>query len=136
MNIHAITCERIRRLTTLLIDGKVPVDRRGKCTPGNTKLDCVDNAVEEHISSFPHYLSERLNVLLMYRLFKASHPDANISYKFYLKVFNENFSLSFGVPRLTPALHVKNFRRFLADTAKRVHAGEKMIHLRRSKKTL
>ncbi|KAJ8870735.1 hypothetical protein PR048_027034 [Dryococelus australis] len=78
---HAITSEHIRRLPTLLIDGKVPMDRRDKCTPGNTKPDCVGNAVKEHISSFPvkiahystceyHYLSERLNVLLIKSLVK------------------------------------------------------------------
>ncbi|KAJ8889759.1 hypothetical protein PR048_009262, partial [Dryococelus australis] len=34
------------------------------------------------------------------KLFKASHPDANVSYKFYLKVCNEDFSLSFGRPQI------------------------------------
>lgn len=150
VNIHGITNERVRRLITLLSQGKCPIDKRGRCTPGNAKDGIVIDSVKEHISSFPvkiahyscreyHYLSERLNVLEMFKLFKQKFPAIPISYKFYLKTFRENFSLSFGRPQVDTCcvceeLSVKINSKFLNDNTKRVAAAEKIIHVRRSKK--
>lgn len=149
-NIHAITPGRIRRLNELLVSGKSPKDMRGKATSGNVTPANVVNAIKSHIACFPvkiaryssrefHYLNERLNVLEMYNLFKQLHPNLDVKYKFYLKIFKENFTLHFGRPQVDTcctceALEVKIKSKFLNDTAKQVHVAEKMVHVRRAKK--
>nr|CAI5821873.1 unnamed protein product [Callosobruchus analis] len=75
----------------------------------------------------------------MYELFIKKWPDLDVKYEYYLKYFNENYSLRFGRPqvdvcgeceRLGTALKDPN----LNDNAKRVHAAELMVHKRRAKK--
>ncbi|XP_046666325.1 uncharacterized protein LOC124358073 [Homalodisca vitripennis] len=149
-NIHGISSDRIRRLTKLLTEGKNPQDMRGKSVPGNAKPTNFVNRVKEHIASFPvkithygttdySYLNEKLNVLEMYKLFKQANPDIDIGYKFYLKIFKENFTLHFGRPQVDTcctceALEIKIKSKFLNDIAKRVHVAEKIVHKRRAKK--
>lgn len=109
--IHGVTFERIRRLTTLLSLGKTPQDKRGKQKSGNAKPGWLLNTVREHIASFPtklvhygrterYYLSSKLNLLVMQNLFKEKHPDVDVKYNFYRKIFLESFSLRFGRPQV------------------------------------
>lgn len=150
VNIHGITNDRVRRLTILLRQGKAPIDQRGKFVPGNAKSIAVTDLVKQHISSFPfkishysskeyHYLSEKLNVTEMHKLYTEKFPDVPVNYKFYLKIFRENFSLTFGRPQVDTCctceeLQVKIKSKFLNDNAKRVYAAEKIVHIRRSNK--
>lgn len=73
VSIHGVTNERVRRLTTLLSQGKAPIDKRGLNTSGNAIPGLVIDTIKEHINSFPtklshysnneyHYLSEKLNL--------------------------------------------------------------------------
>ena len=106
---QGITNERVRRLTTLLSQGKSPADMHGKNKSGNAKPGFIIDNIKQHISSFPakvghytnkeyYYLSERLNLLEMHKLFVQKYPDLNVNYNFYRKVFVEHFSLTFGRP--------------------------------------
>lgn len=112
LSIHAITSDRVRRLCLLLRDGKIPQDLRGQNRPGNAIPGATIEAIKEHIASFPvkqahyssreyRYISEQLNVKIMHNLFKNKHPEyASVKYDFYLKVFHEAFSLTFGRPKV------------------------------------
>lgn len=151
VNIHGITHDRVRRLCLLLRDGKIPQDMRGQNRPGNAIPGATVEAIKEHISSFPvkqahyssreyRYLSEQLNVKIMHNLFKKKHPEyVSVKYDFYLKVFHEAFSLTFGRPKVDTCcecetLKLKIHSKSLNDTAKRVAVAEKMVHLRRARK--
>lgn len=149
-NIHGITIDRIRRLCSLLSQGKAPIDKRGLNTPGNAKDGALIQAVKQHIESFPqkishyasqecHYLDARLNVKIMHSMFRAKHPYLDVKYSFYIKIFKEQFSLRFGRPQVDTCctceeLEVKIKSKFLNDSAKRVAVAEKMVHLRRANK--
>lgn len=148
--IHGISSDRVRRLCNLLSEGKSPKDARGKNTPGNTKPGHVIKCIEDHIASFPtkeahytsktvRYLSASLNVKTMWQLFKEKNPDIAVTYKFYLKVFQENFSLAFGRPQVDTCcqceeLSVKIKSPAINDVAKRVYVADLLVHKRRAKK--
>lgn len=150
VSIHGVTNERVRRLTTLLSQGKAPIDKRGLNTSGNAIPGLVIDTIKEHINSFPtklshysnneyYYLSEKLNLIIMHNLFKEKHPNLNVKYNFYRKIFLESFSLKFGHPQVDTCgtceeLEVKIKNRFLSDAAKRVYIAEKLVHIRKSKK--
>lgn len=69
--------------------------------------------VKTHINSIPRceshytrarsskeYLSPDLSVNRLFKAFKEKYPDTNVTYKFYLKVFSEDFpNVSFRKPR-------------------------------------
>lgn len=71
------------------------------------------NAVIRHIASFPRdeshysrsqsakqYLSPELNIHRLYKAFVAKHPNQNCSYRFYNRVFRQEFpNLKFRPPR-------------------------------------
>lgn len=150
INIHAITLARVRRLTRLLVEGKQPDDKRGKCISGNAIPGNIIAEIEDHIRSFPtkishysstekKYLDEKLNVKIMYELFQIKYPYTKVKYKFYLKIFKERFSLGFGRPQVDTCckceeLNIKIKSPSLNDTAKRVAVAELMVHKRRSQK--
>lgn len=150
--IHGITENRIRRLYTLLSQGKSPIDMRGKQRPGNAKSDQLIRTICDHIESFPvkvsrysnrvvKYLSERLNVKLMHKLFLEKYPSlvSEVKYNFYYKIYREKYGFQFGRPQIDTCitceeLGVKIRSVRLNDTAKRVAAAEKIAHVRRAKK--
>lgn len=123
---------------------------RGKQAPGNSKPIGLVQLITSHIKSFPTkythytggeklYLSEKLNVLKMFKMFEELYPNTKVKYSFYYKVFKEKFSLSFGRPQVDTCckceeLEMKIRSNVLNDNAKRVAAAEKMVHLRRAKK--
>ncbi|KAL5242711.1 hypothetical protein ACI65C_010121 [Semiaphis heraclei] len=150
LGIHGIKQGRIRRLTSLLKQNKSPKDQRGKQKPGNAKSPETILKIVQHINSFPRkqthyaskireYLSEKLDISIMFSMFKEVYPDEPVNYFFYSKVFHEHFSLSFGRPQVDTCLTceemtIKLKSKELNDTAKRVVAAEKMVHCRRAKK--
>lgn len=143
INVHGITPDRVRRLCLLLAEGKSPIDKRGKSTPGNAPIPGhIMDGIQEHISSFPvkishytakeiHYLSNKLDVRIMHNLFRQKHPELDVKYSYYRKVFKENFTLSFGRPQVDTCytcgdLSVKIKSAFLNETAKRVATAENL----------
>lgn len=149
-SLFAVSPDRLRRLCNLIKEGKLPVDQRGKhdsrrAIPGPTCQQIVD-----HINSFPiktshysskeiQYLSAELDVKKMFNLFKEKYPETNVKYEFYLKIFNERFSLRFGRPQIDTcctceSLEVRLKSPSLNENAKRVATAELLIHKRRSKK--
>lgn len=150
INLHVITQKRVYRITTLLAQGLTPKDKRGF----NVKSHCISGdickQIHEHISSFPtksthygqneiSYLDARLNVKIMYQLFKSVYPDSTVKYEFYLKYFHENFNLRFGRPQIDVCssceeLETKLKNPHLSQTVKLTVKGELQVHKRRSKK--
>ncbi|KAK4884780.1 hypothetical protein RN001_001051 [Aquatica leii] len=106
--------------------------------------------IREHISCFPiktfhysnkdyKYLDARLNVKIMYSLFKEKYPNSPVKYSYYIKFFKQNFELHFGSPQVDVcntcedlSLKIKNPK--LNAQAKRVAVAEKIVHQRRAKK--
>lgn len=76
----------------------------------------------------------------MFKLFKRKNPtNIDVNYKFYLKIFNECFDLSFGRPQVDTCctceeLDVKIKCKFLNEIAKKAAEAENTIHSRRAKK--
>ena len=131
-------------------EGRVHIDKRGKNQSGNAKSGLVIDSIIQHIASFPvktshytsreyRYLNEKLNILIMYKLFKEVHPEQNVKYSYYKKIFKEQFSLSFGRPQVDTCstceeLDTKIKSKFLNETAKRVALAEKTVHKKRASK--
>ena len=129
-------------------DGRVPIDKRGKNQSGNAKSGLVIDLIVQHIASFPvktahytskeyRYLNEKLNILIMYKLFKEVHPEQNVKYSYYKKIFKEQFSLSFGRPQVDTCstykeLDTKIKSKFLNERAKRLALAEKTVHKKRA----
>lgn len=151
--LYAVKNKAIFRLTSLIAQGKPPIDCRGlHSNRGNALPTEAILAVDEHIRSFPlkqshysskqiNYLNSDLNVKIMHELFLKKHPDqANtIKYDFYRKYFNDNHGYRFGRPQVDVCstceeLEAKIKSTTLNDNAKRVAAAEKIVHLRRAKK--
>lgn len=150
LNIHGIKADRVRRLCSLLSQGLSPKDMRGKNVSGNAKPPSVRATIMEHIQSFPQkishyaqkeirYLDAKLTVKIMHNMFHAKYPEFGANYSFYKKVFNDQFSLKFGRPQVDTCCTCEEFAvkiksKFLNDSAKRVAAAEKVVHLRRANK--
>lgn len=140
--LHGITAMRVRRLCKLLSMGKSSIDLRGKNRPGNAKTGSEVKDICDHIEQFPlkvaHYtnreykfLSEKLNVKIMHNMFKELHPDNDILYSYYYKIFKERYNYSFGRPQVDTCvtceeLGVKTKSGRLNDVAKRVAVADKM----------
>ncbi len=150
VKLFGVSVERIKRLINLQKKGEAPIDKRGKHAAANAISNEIIQTIISHISSFPAddahykstgylYLNQRLNVALMYQLFKKKHPNVFASYYTYLKIFSTRFKLRFGRPKVDTCstceeLNVKIKSKFLNETAKRSAVAEKMVHLRRANK--
>lgn len=147
--LYDVTDKKIRRIRNLLKAGETPRDMRGKKSPSNKKTPDVLKLIHDHIESFPvkktHYaakeylyLSSELTVNKMYELFKERFPSVGVKYEFYLKYFNENFTLKFGKPQIDTCAYceerqVKLKSPHINENAKRVATAELMVHRRRAK---
>lgn len=143
---------QVQCLNTLLVAGKSRDMREKHNTRPHVLQKDTLLKIHEHISSFPTktthygskpicYLDARLTVQAMYGLFIKKYPDlqGKVKYEFYLKYFNQNFSLRFGrsqvdVCSTCEALGVKLSDPHLNDNAKRVADAELLVHKRRAKK--
>ena len=94
--------------------------------------------VREHIESFPFkyvhyynkdtssYLDGKLNVKITYLLYEQKYPDHPVKYKFYLKYFQENFTIeSLGqrknlFEKMTGFTHQPSIKNFIAEANKNV----------------
>lgn len=112
--LHGITKRRIEYLLTSLKNtGMSPIDKRGKHSKRPLKLsDDTHNKIKEHISSFKgrgshysikdsqkKYLSEELNIIKMWEMFKNMYPGNKASYETYRTIFTKEFNIGFGYPR-------------------------------------
>ena len=150
LSLNGISKKRVQRIKILLSNNETPRDKRGH----NPKVHAVPEEsnilIRQHVESFPlkqthysgkpmSYLDARLNVKLMYQLFKEKHPGSSIKYDYYLKYFREHFNYRFGRPQVDTCcqceeLGVKVKSSSLGDAAKRTAAAELIVHKRRAKK--
>ncbi|KAK4880397.1 hypothetical protein RN001_008543 [Aquatica leii] len=138
------------RIKLLLCNNETPEDKRGKNVESNLMGEQYREEIREHISCFPiktshysnkdyKYLDARLNVKIMYSLFKEKYTNSPVKYSYYIKFFKQNFELHFGRPQVDVcntcedlSLKIKNPK--LNAQAKRVAVAEKIVHQRRAKK--
>lgn len=150
LNLHVVTQKRVYRITSLLMQGTTPKDKRGYNAKSHAVSGEICKQIYDHIRSFPTksshygqneatYLDARLNIKLMYNLFKSKYPQTTVKYEFYLKYFNENFKLKFGRPQIDVCsaceeMETKLKRPHLIQSAKLAVQAELEVHKRRSKK--
>ena len=147
-SMHGISLKQVRRLCVFLKRNEQPIDHRGKSEGSQNNALPGDKLtkVQEHIESFPvkhvhyynkdassYYLDEKLNVKFMHTLYEQKYPDYPVKYKFYLKYFQENFSLSFSrkqidVCGLCEELKIKLKNPHINENAKRVYQADIEIH--------
>ena len=93
-SLYGIKISRVRQLCSLLVLGKSPKDLRGKKLGKNAIRGNVRLLIREHIESYPvkqsnyagktiNYLDARLNVKILYSMFKEKQPEAKCSYNFF-----------------------------------------------------
>lgn len=150
LNVYGITKSRIRRICNCLMNGEAPKDKRGSSRSANTVPDEIFENVKAHIASFPvcrsrdrnkdyYFLNPQLNVKKMRELYNQCYPDKTVSYWYYLKVFNEEFSLCFKPPQvddccLCEELSQKIQSKDLSDEDKKLYIAQKLVHLHRANK--
>ncbi|KAJ8875942.1 hypothetical protein PR048_023850 [Dryococelus australis] len=119
---------------------------RGKNSSSNVIPAQTRILIKGDIESFPvkeshysgrqrQYLDAKLNLTVMYQLFKDKHPNTKVSYQFYAKFFKDNFGLSFGRSQVDfcyvcEELKFKLRSPHLNDAAKRCAAAELLVHNR------
>ena len=132
-----------------------PRDQQGKHANRPQKLpDNIRLQIDTHIRAFPtmkshysrgkqsrrrRYLSPQLNVSLMYELyvekFEPGVEKPLVSYKLYLRHFNENFNISFGYPRSDTCSTCDQLQVQLdaaSDSIKNLISQQKEDHLRKA----
>lgn len=154
LSLHAITNSRLQRLNKISKSGDSPIDLRGKHNVRrHVKPQEYNIKIKDHIELFPSktshysssktvkYLDGKLTVKCMYELFIKKWPElkTKVKYEYYLKYFNENYSLRFGRPQVDVCSECERLGTRLKDpnlndNAKRVTAAELMVHKRRAKK--
>ncbi|CAH0562999.1 unnamed protein product [Brassicogethes aeneus] len=133
----------------------VPIDgkRRKVCQKAFLSLFSVEEnnmLIRQHIESFPvketHYsnktylyLDAKLNMKIMFDMFKVKYPTTKIRYSYFVKYFHEHFDLHFGRPQVDTCckceeLDLKIKSPSLGDASKRAAAAELAVHKRRAKK--
>lgn len=149
MSMHGIRQKRLFRITTLLLQGETPRDKRGT-NPNPRKIpEHVTNLISDHIQSFPvkvthyggkevRYLDARLSIVKMHDMFATKHPDLGITYSFYRAYFVDNFNYRFGRPQIDVCskceeLTAKLKSPHICESAKRDAQREYDVHQRRSK---
>lgn len=150
MGVFGITESRVKRICNKLISGESPKDNRGKGRSANATPDNIFQLVHNHIASFPvtqshykdadyYYLGSHLNVKIMHQMYLQKFPNERVSYWYYLKIFNEHFSLRFKPPQVDicikcEELSIKIRDKTIPDERKRYLIAEKLIHLRQAAK--
>lgn len=114
MSIHGIKKKKLSYIqNSLKLTGMFPKDKRGENKNHPRKFQPhVLRFVCDHIKSFKGrkshysmkdskriYLPEELNIKKMFKMFCEMHPDVNVSYESYRRIFNTKFNISFGYPR-------------------------------------
>lgn len=114
ISMHGITKKKLEVIQRYLKKGVSPKDGRGQHSNRKHRVTTQAlEAVRQHISSFKGershyslktskkvYLPSELNITKMYELFKKSYPTQSVSYEKYRLVFNTEFNIGFGYPRM------------------------------------
>ena len=133
-SLYGVTIARIRRIARATSTSVcAPVDNRGKhprrsrILPGEVK-----DQIRQHIQSFPtmrshysqgktkkrKYLSPLLSVAEMHRLYVEKYEHNSempiVKYSYYAKIFNTEFNLAFGSPKIDTCPTCESFRNKLA----------------------
>lgn len=149
--LYSVTPKRLRRISALLFEGKSPQDQRGFNPKAHTMPGEICANIRDHIESFPTktshytkpitYLSNDLNIKIMYNMFKNKFPHLveKVKYSYYYKYYKENYGYRFGRPQKDVCGQCEEFSakiksNTLNENVKRVAVGEKILHLRRAKK--
>lgn len=147
--LHSVTVKRVKRLRSLKLEGKSPVDKRGKHVK-KAHLPETKQLLREHIESFPqkqtqyaskiyNFLDARLNKKLMCTLYNEKNQNNKVTQSYFANFFDDNYNLHFGVPQsdcccTCEELKVKLKNPHINDAAKRAAAAELAVHNRRAKK--
>lgn len=150
LSLFDVSIKRLKRLKCLLRQNLTPYDKRGKNIKGNAISEEDNVLLRQHIESFPvketHYsnktylyLSAKLNMKIMFDMFKAKHPATKIRYSYFVKYFHEHYDLHFGRPQVDTCckceeLDLKIKSPSLGDASKRAAAAELAVHKRKAKK--
>ncbi|KAK5648093.1 hypothetical protein RI129_002985 [Pyrocoelia pectoralis] len=138
--IHGIGRDRLRRK---IQDFDVDVqDNRGKhnSRPNRTKSETLDK-VHDYIKNLPcreshysrsqnkyrKYLPSECTVIDLHRKYSEDNPEYTISYGRFLKIFNEDYNISFGYPRKDICVKLQN-----DDQQVRELNLQKEIHIRKA----
>ncbi|CAH1114664.1 unnamed protein product [Psylliodes chrysocephalus] len=95
---------------------------------------------ETHYSNKTYlYLDAKLNMKIMFDMFKVKYPTTKIRYSYFVKHFHEHFDIHFGRPQVDTCckceeLDLKIKIPSLGDAAKKAAAAELAVHKRRAKK--
>lgn len=150
ISLHDTGVKRLKRIKNLLKKNETPRDRRGTNPKTHAIKEETNILIRQHIQAFPvkvahysaqtyEYLNPRLTLKIMYKMYSTKHPDAPVSYSYYVKYFHEHFTLRFGRPQIDTCckceeLNVKIKSPSLGDAAKRAAVAELLVHKRRAKK--
>lgn len=113
-SLHGISKKKVEVIQKYLKKGVTPKDGRGQHLNRKHRLSVeVHEAIRNHIASFKGershyslktssrvYLPPELNVTKMYELFKVANPNVTVSYEKYRTIFNSEFNIGFGYPRM------------------------------------
>lgn len=128
MRINGVSKRQTERIADLKMRNKVPVDTRGHHASLHRLPAEARQAIIDHIGSFEvkethyyggkrqYYLSERLNLTRMYKLFLKKHPNISVSRSVYEKIFKDEFALSFGAPQVDTCCVCEDFNIQLQST--------------------
>lgn len=146
MKLYGVTPGRVRRISNLLVSGKIPQDLRGLGRSGNYISDETRLKIHNHISKYEtkethyggkpkYYLDSGLSMIIMHQLFLEEHPECvpTVKYNFFRQYFKEKFDYSFGQPKVDNCLKCERFLvklkdPILGDSAERTATGEQMVH--------
>lgn len=150
LSVFSIGIKRLKRLKFLLKQNEFPYDKRGKNLKGNAISEDDNILIRQHIESFPvkeahysnkdyQYLNSRLNIKILYNLFKEKYPSSRIRYSYFVKYFHEHYDLHFGRPQVDTCckceeLDIKIKSSTLGEAAKRAATAELAVHKRKAKK--
>ena len=148
VNIYAVNQKRVFWITTLLLWGEIPKDRRGTTSNSNKMLDDNSTVISNHIQSFPlkvthysgrqvEYVDSKLTIKKMHELFFEKHSKVVVKYDFFRSYFVKTFNYRFGCPQIyvcskSEELTVKLKSSHLCEKAKRAAELDLAAHMRRS----
>ncbi|CAH1113216.1 unnamed protein product [Psylliodes chrysocephalus] len=135
LSLFNIGVKRLKRLKGLLKQKITPYDKQGQNIKGNAISKEINVLIRQHIESFPvketHYsnktylyLDAKLNMKIMFDMFKVKYSTTKIRYSYFVKYFHEYFDIHFGRLHVDTCckceeLHLKIKSSSLGDAAKR-----------------
>lgn len=149
VSMYGIFRGRVERLRNLLVQGEIPLDKRGKARSANAISGDICQKIHEFIDSIPKkathytnkpkfYLSSELNLKILLEMFNKKY-SLGLKYDFFRRYYKENFNFSFGRPQVDVCITCESLSNkikdsTLCDSSKRAAVAEKLVHARRAKK--